>query len=81
MKPVRVYERETQDVIKRFVRHKLSFAQCIAALDAAMMRVAPDLNDGNLSSLHALMLANSEAMTRETERREALVGKEFDVTL
>jgi hypothetical protein len=69
MKPVRVYERETRIVVERFVGRKLSFPQCIAALDAALARAVPRLDDGHLTSVRALMLANSEAVTRETQRR------------
>jgi hypothetical protein len=32
-----VYERETQEVLKRFLERRLSFAECIAALDAALL--------------------------------------------
>src|ERR1019366_9761816 len=56
-------------VIDRFVGHKLSFPECTAALDAALARLVPKLNGGHLASLRALMLANSEAVTREIERR------------
>jgi hypothetical protein len=72
MKPVRVYERETRIVVERFLGHKLSFPQCISALDAALARVVPRLDGGHLTSVRALMLANSEAVTRETERRGSL---------
>ena len=69
MMPVVAYERETHGVIDRFVGHKLSFPECTAALDAALARLVPKLNGGHLASLRALMLANSEAVTREIERR------------
>lgn len=69
MKPVQVYERETQKVIERFRAHKLTSPECIAAMDAALARLIPRLSDGHLASLRALMLANNEAVVREMARR------------
>lgn len=36
-----VYERETKDVIRRFLGHKLTFPACIVALDAALAGLIP----------------------------------------
>jgi hypothetical protein len=43
-----VYKRETEEVLKRFLDRKLSFPDCIAALDAAFTRLIPRLTDKNL---------------------------------
>jgi hypothetical protein len=64
-----VYKRETQEVIKRFLGHRLSFPDCIAALDAALARFIPRLTDEQLDALRALMLANNEIVMKEMERR------------
>ena len=71
MKPVQVYEHETQTIIERFLAHRLTTPECIAALNAALARLSPKLSDGHLASARALMLANNEAMMREMWRRGA----------
>jgi hypothetical protein len=64
-----VYKSETREVIERFLRHELSFPDCIAALDAALADLIPRLNSEQLDSLRALMLANNEIVMKEMERR------------
>ena len=38
-----VYERETAEIIKRFLARRLTFPKCIAALDAALAGLIPEL--------------------------------------
>jgi hypothetical protein len=65
-----VYKRETQKVIKRFLRHRLSFPGCIAALDAALADFIPRLTGPEqLAPLRAVILANNETVMKEMERR------------
>jgi hypothetical protein len=71
---VQVYQRETQEVIRRFLAHRLSFPDCIAALDAALAGFTPRLTGEQLPELRAIMLANNEIVMREMERRETAPG-------
>ena len=64
-----VYKRETQKTIKRFLDHRLSFPDCIAALDAALADFIPRLKGEQVEALRALMLANNEIVMKEMERR------------
>jgi hypothetical protein len=64
-----VYERETQEVIERFRRHKLSFPDCIAVLDAALADLIPRLTGEQIARLRIVMLANNEIVVKEMERR------------
>jgi hypothetical protein len=64
-----VYKSETQEVIRRFLANRLSFPDCVAALDAALAGLVPRLEDGQLPALRALMLANNEIVMKEMERR------------
>ncbi len=66
-----VYERETQEIIGRFLKHRLNFAQCIAALDAALAALIPTLTGDLIPRLRTVMLANNEAVMKEMERRNA----------
>jgi hypothetical protein len=64
-----VYKRETQEVLKCFLANKLSFPDCIAALDAALADFIPRLQGGQLPALRALMLANNDIVMKEMEMR------------
>jgi hypothetical protein len=64
-----VYRRETKRVVNRFLHRQLSFANCIASLDAALARLIPRLRSKDLDALRAVMLANNERVMKEMERR------------
>jgi hypothetical protein len=68
------YERETQAAVKRFLAHRTSFPDCIAAFDAALARLIPRLSGEQITRLRIVMLANNEIVTKEMERRGAVVG-------
>jgi len=42
---------ETQDVIRRFLARRISFPECIAALDTALAGLIPRLQEGQLTRL------------------------------
>ena len=63
------YERETRAMIERFLRHEISFPDCIAALDAALADLIPRLTGEQLTPLRALMLSNNDIVMKEMERR------------
>jgi hypothetical protein len=64
-----VYERETQEIIKRFLARRISFPECIAALDAALSGLIPRLTGEELLRLRIVTLANNEIVMKEMERR------------
>jgi len=66
---VEVYRSETQEVIRRFAAHKLTFPACICALDAALAGLIPRLTCEQLPLLRALMLANNETVKYEMRKR------------
>jgi hypothetical protein len=70
-----VYKDETQEIIRRFLAHGLSFPECVAALDAAlaaliqqplpvetMVRRSGSLD---LGEIRAIMLANNQTIMAE----------------
>jgi hypothetical protein len=63
------YKSETRKVIKRFLAHRLSFPDCIAALDAALASFIPRMHREELPALRAVILANNERVMKEMERR------------
>ena len=64
-----MYERETQEVMNRFLERRLSFPECIAALDAALAGLIPTLTGLEIPRLRAIMLANNETVMKEMDRR------------
>jgi hypothetical protein len=63
------YKSETQKVIKLFLAHRISFPDCISALDAALAKFIPRMHREELPALRAVMLTNNERVMKEMERR------------
>ncbi len=70
-KTVESYERESLEVIRRFLARKLTFPQCMQALDGALAELLADLhlNGEPPPSLRALTAANHELVMDEMQRR------------
>jgi len=66
---VEVYESEANEIVRRFLAHKLSFPQCIAGLDAALAGLIPRLTAEQIERLRIVMLANNELVMKEMEKR------------
>lgn len=66
---MQVYRTETREIVRRFLRHKISFPECIAALDAAVAALMPRLKGEDIPKLHIEMPANNEVVMKEMERR------------
>ncbi len=64
-----VYKSETKEVLSRFLGRRLSFPDCIAALDAALAGLLPRLRPEELPALRELMLENNAVVMKEMERR------------
>ena len=63
------YKRETREIVWRFLRKRITFAQCIELLDSALADVDPKLAGEQLIALRVLVLANNEMVMLEMERR------------
>jgi hypothetical protein len=63
------YHGVTRKVINQFLGHRISFAACVAALDAALAKLIPRLKGKDIPALRALMLANNATVMTEMERR------------
>ena len=66
---IEVYERETDEIVKRFLSGRVSFPDCIAALDAALAALVPTLTGEDIRRLRVVMLANNEIVMSEMQRR------------
>jgi hypothetical protein len=64
-----IYECDTREIIGRFLRHKLSFQDCIAALNGALARPIPRLAGEQIARLRIVGLANNQIVMKEMERR------------
>jgi hypothetical protein len=65
-----VYKNETQEILNRFMSHRLKFLDCIAALDSALAALIPILRPEDLLALRRVILSNNETVMKEMERRE-----------
>jgi hypothetical protein len=64
------YKGETRKIVRRFIHHKIRFPECIAALDAALAVLIPNLRPEQLPDLRGVMLANNARVMMEMEKRE-----------
>jgi len=71
LQSVEAYETETTEIVRRFLRHRLDFPDCISALDAALARFVPRLTSQQISRLRIVVLANNEIVMKEMEQRSA----------
>lgn len=66
---MQVYESETNEIVRRFLAHRITFPECIAALDSALAAFIPKLTAVEITRLRIVMLANNEIVMKEMERR------------
>ncbi len=66
---VDAFKRETHELIEQFLDHRLTYPQCLFALDATFASLRPSPTAEELSSLRSLISANYELVMQEMERR------------
>jgi CRP-like cAMP-binding protein len=66
---VEVFKSETREVVTRFLNHRLSFHECITALDDAFGDLSLRVTDEQIASVRALVLENNNIVMKEMERR------------
>jgi CRP-like cAMP-binding protein len=64
-----VFKSEAREVIRRFVDRRLTFPQCVVALEDALADVTPRLSGPQIPLLHALILQNNSIVMKEMEKR------------
>ncbi len=64
-----VYKRESQRILRMFLDHEITLAECRSALDATLGALLPTLRVEQRASLHDLILTNEEILRGEIERR------------
>jgi CRP-like cAMP-binding protein len=64
-----VYKSETREAIKCFLRRRLSFQDCLAALDTALADLTSRATGEQIASLRPLILENNDIVMKEMERR------------
>ena len=67
---MQVFKNETQGIVEHFLNHRLSFGECIAALDAALVGLIPNLKREQLPERRAIVLFNNERVMAEVEKCE-----------
>lgn len=74
---MKAYELETQRIVRRFIDREISFPDCIAALDAALANLIPEMPAEALPALRAIMLSNNEIVMKEMERRSPISVEDY----
>ena len=69
-RPMEVYRKETQKIVKSFLGRKIAFPECIGALNHALARFIRRVRVEELPAIRAVMLANNECVMKEMEKRE-----------
>ena len=69
-----LYKHETELVVNRFLRYRINFPNCIAALDAPLAGLVPRLTAEQIAPLRAIIVANNETVTKEMKRRGAVMN-------
>ena len=64
-----IFKRETREIIKRFLEHRLTFHECLDALDAAFADLNPRPTDDQIATIRPLVLENNDIVMKEMERR------------
>ncbi len=64
-----VYKSETREVIRRFLGFRLSFPDCIAALDSALADLTTRMTGAQLATVRAVMMENNNIVMQEMARR------------
>jgi len=64
-----LYRQETKSVIPRFLDGNLTHAECVAALDAALAGVIPNLAPEELPEVRRVLLLSHNILIEELKRR------------
>ena len=74
-----VYRQEIREVLRRFMAHELSYAECVSMLNAALDGVIRDLEAEDLPALRSLLTSTDEQLKLEVERRRYGMGRSAGV--
>lgn len=58
-----VYRSETREILKRFSEHRISRAECVDALDCALLAAVPHLAPADLREVLATLAENSRMLS------------------
>jgi len=66
---VDTYKAETRRIIRRFLRNRIDFPDCVVGLEAALAKFVPELGEDQMESLRTHVLSNNDAVMQEMARR------------
>lgn len=71
------YRSETREILKRFREDRISRAECVAAMDCALLAFIPHLDPANLPAVQAGLTENSRYLAEidgEKQHHDALAS-------
>jgi len=73
-----VYRSEASEILKRFRENRINRAECIAALDCALLAAFPELNPADLPAVHAILAENSRFLAEFDGNKQSSVTASVD---
>lgn len=70
---MKVYRRETSDIVRRFLAHQIDYRECIASLDAALASAVLRTDVKNMAGIRGASLINNNIIIKEMQRRGQIV--------
>jgi hypothetical protein len=67
-----VYQSETREILKRYSEDRISRAECVEALDCALLALIPDLDPADLPAVQAILAENAHTLAETDGTKESL---------
>jgi hypothetical protein len=65
-----MYRAESREILKRFFEDRISRAECMAALDSALVALVPDLVPADLPAVQAILAENYRLLAENPGNNE-----------
>jgi hypothetical protein len=70
-----VYRRETEEILQRFLKGRITSRECMVGLDVAFAAAMPLISNEQMESARQIFFANMEAVQKEISRRSSIKRK------
>jgi hypothetical protein len=57
-----IYKDETREILRRFLDGRIRRAECVAALDCALLAAIPELDPADFQAVQAILAENSRRL-------------------
>ena len=64
-----VYKQETREILRRFLEQRMSYSECIAALDAALVGIVLRVDAADLPAVRGILVSNGNIVKAALTQR------------